>query len=216
MRERATGDGSGERTADLGGAKLRVAVREAARRIVGGPLRVPEREEAGRTPVDGPSRDPAGSAFRSSTPASATVAESSGYPSGNVAAVLVVETDPDLQWRIARQLTVRGHRVVGTGSPEGALALLDAWPVDLVLIDADLRTDSGTTAVDLARLVRARHPEVRVAVMTGQPPREEQRLAARLAGAVACLTKPFRAEAVAEVLSKRPDAVLPLSLVPVV
>ena len=29
--------------------------------------------------------------------------------------VLVVESDPDLQWRLARTLTVEGNRVVGVG-----------------------------------------------------------------------------------------------------
>jgi CheY-like chemotaxis protein len=180
------------RGADQGGAKLRAAMREADRRGAAAPAMASAAREMASLP---------------------------GRPSvaPTIAAILVVETDPDLQWRLARQLTVRGHRVVGTGSPEGALALLEAWPVDLVLIDADLRSDTGVTAVDLARDIRERHPDIRVALMTGEPPREEQRLAARLAGAMACLVKPFRAEAIAEVLAllKLPTPALQLQLVPV-
>ena len=37
--------------------------------------------------------------------------------------VLVVEDDPDTQWRLARMLTVHGARVVGTSSGEAAIAI---------------------------------------------------------------------------------------------
>ena len=48
--------------------------------------------------------------------------------------VLVVESDPDLQWNLARMLTVQGNRVVGTSSGDGAVALITEWPVDLILV----------------------------------------------------------------------------------
>jgi len=35
--------------------------------------------------------------------------------------VLLVESDPDLQWSLARMLTIDGNRVMGTSAGEGAL-----------------------------------------------------------------------------------------------
>ena len=48
--------------------------------------------------------------------------------------VLVAEDGPDLQWRLARTLTIDGCRVVGTSSAEGAVALLEQCSVDVALI----------------------------------------------------------------------------------
>jgi DNA-binding response OmpR family regulator len=71
-------------------------------------------------------------------------------------AVLVVEDDPDLQWRLARMLTINGNRVVGTSSADGALALIAEWSVDLVLIDEGL---PGMTGLDLAKAIRKQRPK---------------------------------------------------------
>jgi len=48
--------------------------------------------------------------------------------------ILIVEPDPNVQWHLARMLTVMGHRVVGTSSLSGATMLLSKWGVDLVLL----------------------------------------------------------------------------------
>ncbi|MBK8170788.1 MAG: response regulator [Sandaracinaceae bacterium] len=115
-------------------------------------------------------------------------------------AVLVVEDDPDLQWRLARMLTINGNRVVGTSSADGALALIAEWSVDLVLIDEGL---PGMTGLDLAKAIRKQRPEISVVLMTGDE-NEATRRAAKLAGAFTCLTKPFRTEALVEVLRALP------------
>lgn len=109
--------------------------------------------------------------------------------------VLVVEDDPDLQWRLARMLTVQGNRVVGTSSGDGALALISQWPVDLVLIDEDL---PGMSGLDVARRIRGSHPHIPVVLMTGEDS-AEKRSAASLAGVVKTLTKPLRVEHLAEI-----------------
>ena len=113
------------------------------------------------------------------------------------ASVLVVEDDPDLQWRLTRMLTLKGHRVVGTSSGEGALALLAEWPVDLVLVDEDL---PGMSGVEVVARVRVDHPAIPVVMMTGSDGPEAQ-LAARLAGAVALLAKPFQLDALFELVA---------------
>lgn len=114
--------------------------------------------------------------------------------------VLVVEDDPDLQWRLARMLTLRGNRVVGTSSGEAALELMSQWPADLVLVDDHL---PGMSGVELAREIRARHGEVPVVLMSSDDSRES-RLAARLAGAGAVLAKPFSVDALVELLRSLP------------
>jgi CheY-like chemotaxis protein len=113
------------------------------------------------------------------------------------ASILVVEDDPDLQWRLARHLTVFGNRVVGTGSADGALALIAEWPVDIVLIDQDL---PGTTGLELARQIRVAQPDIAIVIMTDTE--LDERPALGMAGAVSWLAKPFRAEALAEVLAR--------------
>ncbi len=132
--------------------------------------------------------------------ARASGAGASGAGGEKAAAVLVVEPDPELQSRLARMLTVRGHRVVGTSSGDGALALVRQWPVDLVLVDDALPATSALSSLALARVLRAVHPGVRVVLMTGASAHAEVHLAARLAGVVACLTKPFRPETIVEAL----------------
>ena len=57
--------------------------------------------------------------------------------------VILVESDPDLQWNLARMLTVNGNRVVGTSSGEGALAVIEQWNADLALVASNLPTISG-------------------------------------------------------------------------
>ncbi|MGE0790115.1 MAG: response regulator [Sandaracinaceae bacterium] len=121
-------------------------------------------------------------------------------PPIRVRGVLVVEDDPDLQWRLARMLTVRGNRVVGTSSGEAALELIRQWPVDLVLIDDGL---PGMSGVELARTLRDQFPDIPV-VMMSSTETQESTLAAKLAGAIAVITKPFRPDAIIELLRSFP------------
>ena len=111
--------------------------------------------------------------------------------------VLLVESDPDLQWTLARMLTVHGNRVVGTSSGEGALAVIEQWTPDLALVASSL---SGVDGVDIARQLLAQNDELVVILMdessTGTVLRETPpAVAARLA-------KPFRLEALRALLDK--------------
>lgn len=110
--------------------------------------------------------------------------------------VLVIEADPDLQWRMARAMTVEGHRVVGTSSGEGALALLAEWKVDLVIVDEDL---PGMDGLEVVRRICARQPGVPVILITEEDGTDVQ-VAARLAGATRCLRKPVAKQTLVEAL----------------
>ncbi len=140
------------------------------------------------------------------------------WPTG----VLLVEDDPDLQWNLARSLTVRGIRVVGTGSPEGALALLRQWPVDLILLDesppnspahANASSLQSTTATpserptreDIVRAARKHLPDVSIILMAEPGAHHSEQLAQQL-GADAWICKPFKFEHLQEVVYSLRDA----------
>ncbi|MEZ4286801.1 MAG: response regulator [Polyangiales bacterium] len=104
--------------------------------------------------------------------------------------VLVVESDPDLQWKLARMFAVRGNRVVGTGSRDGALALLDSWSVDLVLVAEKLHDCNG---LDVITLLSERLPKTPIILMA--EPRADVQVLEAIGGVAACLIKPFPLDA---------------------
>jgi DNA-binding response OmpR family regulator len=112
--------------------------------------------------------------------------------------VLLVEDDPDMQWRLARMLTVHGARVVGASSGEAALAVIAEWPADIVLVDESL---PGISGLEVARTIREKHPAIPVVLMSAGES-QELRLAAKVAGAMATLIKPFRMDALAALFQR--------------
>lgn len=86
-----------------------------------------------------------------------------GLAGGPGRAVLVVEPVPDQQARLARLVTVRGHRAIGTSSMDGARAFIRAFPVDLVLLAEEVVGDSALAVV--AEVLGTR-PHARVVIMT--------------------------------------------------
>ena len=73
--------------------------------------------------------------------------------------VLLVEADPDLQWSLARMLTVDGNRVVGTSSGEGALTVIEQWDAELALVASKL---PGMSGIEVARQLREWNPDLLV------------------------------------------------------
>jgi len=134
--------------------------------------------------------------------AAARAAEAAGPLLGGI---LVIEDDPDLQWHLARMLTVQGHRVVGTSSGDGALALVSQWRVDLILVDEEL---PGMNGLEVATRLREEHPQIPVVLMTCEAT-EELHIAARVAGVVETLVKPFRSEAITELVHRLFPAAVP-------
>ncbi|MDD9937790.1 MAG: response regulator [Myxococcales bacterium] len=106
-------------------------------------------------------------------------------------AVLLVEPNPDLQSKLARLVTVHGHRVIGTSSLDGALALLEAFPVDLVLLAEEVCGHDPTSVV--AELVSIR-PHARIVIMTAPEPAESGVRPARFE-ALEYAPRPFDPEA---------------------
>jgi len=104
--------------------------------------------------------------------------------------VLLVESDPDLQWSLARMLTVDGNRVVGTSSGDGALTVIEQWDPDLALVASSL---PGASGVEVARQLRERNPDL-VVILMGEEPLERV-VKERSTDVTAYLAKPFRFEA---------------------
>jgi DNA-binding NtrC family response regulator len=104
--------------------------------------------------------------------------------------VLVVESDPDLQWHLARMLTVDGNRVVGTSSADGAFTIAREWRADLAIIATQL---PGVSGLEVAKGLRADNPDL-IVILTGEqisasaPEPTSSEVAA-------FLPKPFRFEA---------------------
>lgn len=84
-------------------------------------------------------------------------------------AVLIVEPSPDHQARLARLVAVHGHRAIGTCSLDGALALLQVFPVDLVLLADEI---AGRAPLQVVAEIVGRRPGSRIVIMT--PPGQSQ------------------------------------------
>ncbi|MEM8607780.1 MAG: response regulator [Myxococcota bacterium] len=104
--------------------------------------------------------------------------------------VLVVESDPDLQWHLARMLTVDGNRVVGTSSGDGALTVVEEWQADLALVAAHL---PGMPGLEVAKRLHALNPNLVVILMGGEQQAEPAPKVGTHVSAV--LPKPFRFDA---------------------
>ncbi|MBT8467953.1 MAG: response regulator [Deltaproteobacteria bacterium] len=109
--------------------------------------------------------------------------------------VLLVESDPDLQWSLARMLTVDGNRVVGTSSGAGALTVIEQWNADLALVASSL---PGASGVEVARRLRERNPDLLVILMSDESP--EPVVRERSTYVSAYLAKPFRFESLRALL----------------
>jgi two-component system response regulator MtrA len=104
--------------------------------------------------------------------------------------VLLVEADPDLQWSLARMLTVDGNRVVGTSSGEGALTVIEQWDAELALVASNL---PGISGIEVARQLREWNPDLLVILMGEEAPGPVAK--GRSSYVSAYLAKPFRFEA---------------------
>jgi CheY-like chemotaxis protein len=80
--------------------------------------------------------------------------------------VLVVEDDDRVRRLTARRLTDLGYRVLEASHGAEALTVLGGTP-DVEIVFSDLVMPGGMSGLDLARLVRERHPEVRMILTSG-------------------------------------------------
>ncbi|MEW6336264.1 MAG: ATP-binding protein [Acidobacteriota bacterium] len=117
-------------------------------------------------------------------------------PAGRGERILLVEDETGARHSLIELLTILSYRVTAVASSEEALAIEDPTPFDGLLTDLSLPGDSG---LDLARVLTARWPKLRVVVMSGYAPDD---VAHQLfeAGTVRFLQKPFDMAALARAL----------------
>jgi PleD family two-component response regulator len=78
--------------------------------------------------------------------------------------ILLVEPDPDRQWKLTRNLAKIGRRVVATASSAGAIAFLNQYLASLVLVAEDLPRTQGSY---LAATLKKHHPGLPVFILRG-------------------------------------------------
>jgi two-component system, OmpR family, KDP operon response regulator KdpE len=108
--------------------------------------------------------------------------------------ILVVDDEPQMRRVLRAVLIAHGYRVVEAASGQQALERLKGRCCDLVLLDLNL---PGMNGLEVCRTIRA-ISEVLVIVVSIRDS-EEDRLAARAAGANDYITKPYGIE---ELLSR--------------
>jgi DNA-binding response OmpR family regulator len=101
--------------------------------------------------------------------------------------ILVVEDEVDLNLLITRQLRLEGHEVTQTYDGQAAIALIDAMPFDLIVLDWMLPKLDGLA---VCRRLRERHI-VPVLMLTARGEETDIVLGLEV-GADDYLTKPFR------------------------
>jgi PAS domain S-box-containing protein len=105
---------------------------------------------------------------------------------GECVSILVVDDDEEVRTFLAETLESLGHSVAACAGGEAALELLSNAVPDLLLIDF---TMPGMNGAELARIVRARHPGVPLAFVTGYA--ESDQMESALVEDVPVLRKPF-------------------------
>ena len=89
--------------------------------------------------------------------------------------VLVVDDDAAIRLLCRVNLELDGHRVLDAGTIEAARALVDAEPLDVVLLDVHVGSGDGR---EFLRELRRSRPELPVAMLTGTAEVETVRSAA--------------------------------------
>jgi DNA-binding NtrC family response regulator len=116
--------------------------------------------------------------------------------------VLVVDEQANQSRVVAIGLRLEGFDVETAAGAADALAKLAAQPFDLAIVDLML---PGTNGIQLARLVRERHPQTHV-VLTSAYHLSERQLSRADCGAVGVVPKPVALGDLAEFLRRRLDA----------
>jgi DNA-binding response OmpR family regulator len=100
--------------------------------------------------------------------------------------VLLVDDEVELLQALSERLQLRGFEVVVAASGERALGVLEAEPVDLMVLDLKM---PGMDGMEVLRSARRSHPGVQVIMLTGHGSEKDRDEALRL-GVFDYLQKP--------------------------
>lgn len=101
--------------------------------------------------------------------------------------MLIVDDEEKIREVLSRFFTLRGFSVLTAGSGAEAIQQLDAGAPDYLLLDIRMPDMSG---LDVLRIAKARHPKVRVVMVTGHEDEALMQQAFEL-GAADYVTKPL-------------------------
>lgn len=127
------------------------------------------------------------------SPASDTMTQASPTPKGDGETILVVEDDPSVRLLVLDVLTEIGYAPLEAAEADGALALLKAQRIDLLVTDVGL---PGLNGRQLAEMAVQMQPHLRVLFMTGYAEEASHR-GAFLAPEMSLITKPFTIDTLA-------------------
>jgi DNA-binding NtrC family response regulator len=112
--------------------------------------------------------------------------------------ILVVDDEPSIRLLCRVNLELEGYTVVEAGSIAEARARIDEDHPSVLLLDVHVGTDDGR---ELLRQVKAEHPELRVALLTGTM---DANLIAE-EGADAVIPKPFTLDVLTDTVARLAD-----------
>lgn len=112
--------------------------------------------------------------------------------------ILIVEDNQVLQKNLTKSLSSNQFEVKSAWSGKDALSMLNAYEVQMILLDIGLPDYNG---LDLLEEIRKSHPQIPVIIMTADSSPENERRAERL-GVAAFFTKPVHLK----ILKKTIDA----------
>jgi DNA-binding NtrC family response regulator len=112
--------------------------------------------------------------------------------------ILVVDDEPAIRVLLANVFRPAGYHVLEAPDGRVAMAMLDAHPVDVLLIDLIMPEQEGMETI---RAARKKHPQLKIIAMSGAFGIPYFR-AAQLLGAHTAIQKPFVPEDVLAVIRR--------------
>lgn len=78
--------------------------------------------------------------------------------------ILLVDDEVEFRDRLLRRLVRRNVEAIAAGSGEEALTILEANPVDVVVLDVKM---PGIGGIETLKKIKRKHPQVEVIMLTG-------------------------------------------------
>jgi anti-sigma B factor antagonist len=116
-----------------------------------------------------------------------------------IASILLVDAEPDVVAPIQAELAVAGFKSHVAGTGREALEKVRQHAFDAAIVAARLPDGDG---LDLIAPFKALRPEMALILLASEPSREES-LRALVAGALAYVVRPLRAEAISALIKER-------------
>jgi len=115
-----------------------------------------------------------------------------------MAAILIVDDDPDTLKLLAAMLAVAGHETTTAEQGDAAIAMLADTDFDLALTDLRMGPVDGMKVLTCARKLK---PNMPVVLITGDGSEDIEAQAGEL-GAYACVTKPITLSRLLDIVGK--------------